>query len=133
MLHCPRCGKPGSGYEGCAVCPEEGVFVNLAPPLTDLTGYDLGRAVLMGVLFESNAERLRMVATDSYRLALRNLPAIGLSVTGVLPARGLRELPNTVGASKVDVSFTDRQGVFGSAAGVLRLRMIEGNFPKYED
>ena len=38
-----------------------------------------------------------------------------------------------MGASKVDVAFTDRQGVFGSAAGVLRLRMIEGNFPKYQD
>ena len=93
---------------------------------------DLGRAVLTGVLLESTAERLRMVATDSYRLALRDLPAIGLSATGLLPARGLRELPNTVGASQVKVSFTGREGVFGSTAGTLKLRMIEGNFPKYE-
>ena len=41
-LLCPRCGKSGSGYEGCSICTEEGVFVNLAPPLTDLEGYDLG-------------------------------------------------------------------------------------------
>ena len=93
---------------------------------------DVGRAVLTGVLLESTAERLRMVATDSYRLALRDLPAIGLGATGLLPARGLRELPNTVGASKVKVAFTSREGVFSSTAGTLRLRMIEGNFPKYE-
>ena len=41
-LHCPRCGGPGSGYEGCTVCAREGVHVNLAPPLADLRGYDLG-------------------------------------------------------------------------------------------
>ncbi len=93
---------------------------------------DLGRAVLTGVLLESTAERLRMVATDSYRLALRDLPAIGLETIGLLPARGLRELPNTVGASKVKVGFTDREGMFSSTAGTMRLRMIEGNFPKYE-
>lgn len=40
-LYCLRCGKPGAGYEGCSVCAEEGVYVNLAPPLADLTGYEL--------------------------------------------------------------------------------------------
>ncbi len=49
-LHCPRCGGPGSGYEGCSVCAEEGVFVNLAPPPADLTGYDL--ANFRGGLYE---------------------------------------------------------------------------------
>ncbi len=40
-LDCPRCGGPGSGYEGCAVCAQEGVYVNLAPPLADLRRHDL--------------------------------------------------------------------------------------------
>ncbi len=100
--------------------------------VTPAASTDLGRAVLTGVLLESTPERLRMVTTDSYRLALRDLPAIGLSTTGLLPARGMRELPNTVGASQIKVSFTDREGIFSSTAGMLRLRMIEGNFPKYE-
>lgn len=100
--------------------------------VTPAASTDLGRAVLTGVLFESTSERLRLVTTDSYRLALRDMPAIGLSATGLLPARGLRELPNTVGASQVNVSFSEREGIFGSTAGTLRLRMIEGNFPKYE-
>jgi threonine synthase len=41
QLHCPRCGRPGSGYRGCQVCRAEGVFVNLALPLTDLAGFNL--------------------------------------------------------------------------------------------
>ena len=40
-LHCPRCGQAGSGYEGCQVCRDEGVHVNLAPPPADLRGRDL--------------------------------------------------------------------------------------------
>ncbi len=100
--------------------------------VTPAASTDLGRAVLTGVLLESTTERLRMVATDSYRLSLRDLPAIGLSATGLLPARGLRELPNTVGAAQIKALFTEREGIFSSTAGTLRLRMIEGNFPKYE-
>lgn len=42
MLSCLRCRRPGAGYEGCSTCAAEGVYVNLAPPLADLTGYDLG-------------------------------------------------------------------------------------------
>ena len=94
---------------------------------------DVGRAVLTGVLFDATEERLRMVATDSYRLALRDLPAVGISATGLLPARGLKELPNTVGASTVQVSFTDREGLFVSPSGTLRMRLIEGQFPKYDE
>lgn len=124
----PKLGSAGSGgteVEG------EGLTTAIRQ-VAPAASTDLGRAVLTGVLMESTSERLRMVATDSYRLALRDLPAIGLETTGLLPARGLRELPNTVGASKVNVGFTEREGVFNSTAGTLRLRMIEGNFPKYE-
>ncbi len=40
-LSCPRCGTPGSGYEGCSKCAREGVFVNPMPALADLAGNDL--------------------------------------------------------------------------------------------
>lgn len=94
---------------------------------------DLGRATLTGVFFESDEERLRLVATDSYRLGLRDLPSVGLEQTGIFPARGLRELPNTVGAATVTAGFDSGVGVFGSEGRSLRLRMIEGNFPNYEN
>ncbi|HLT96895.1 MAG TPA: DNA polymerase III subunit beta [Acidimicrobiia bacterium] len=92
---------------------------------------DTARPILTGVLFESSPEGLRMVATDSYRLAVRDLAGVGLEGTGLVPARGLRELPRTIGAAKVTARLGDREAVFSSERGTLRLRLIEGSFPKY--
>lgn len=72
-----------------------------------------------------------MVATDSYRLAVRDLTGVGLEGNGLVPARGLRELPRTIGASKVTARLGEREAVFSSERGTLRLRLIEGAFPKY--
>lgn len=93
---------------------------------------DAARPILTGVLFESRDEGVRLVATDSYRLAVRDLPGVGIEGSGLIPARGLRELPRTIGSAKVVVSLEGREGVFSSDRGSLRLRMIEGTFPKYQ-
>ena len=90
------------------------------------------RPILTGVLFESSEEGLRMVATDSYRLAKRDLAGVGLEGTALVPARGLRELARTIGAPKVTAQLRDREAVFSSDRGTLRLRLIDGNFPKYQ-
>jgi DNA polymerase-3 subunit beta len=93
---------------------------------------DGARPILTGVLFETSDEGLRMVATDSYRLAKRDLPGIGLEGTGLVPARGLRELARTVGAPKVTAQIREREALFSSERGILRLRLIDGSFPKYQ-
>ena len=93
---------------------------------------DGARPILTGVLFETSDEGLRMVATDSYRLAKRDLPGVGLEGSGLVPARGLRELPRTIGAAKVTAQLKEREAVFTSDRGSLRLRLIDGNFPKYQ-
>lgn len=93
---------------------------------------DGARPILTGVLFEGSEEGLRMVATDSYRLAKRDLPGVGLEGTGLVPARGLRELSRTIGAPKVTAQLREREAVFTSDRGSLRLRLIDGNFPKYQ-
>lgn len=92
---------------------------------------DSARPILTGVLFESSVDGLRMVATDSYRLGVRDLAGVGLEGTGLVPARGLRELPRTIGAAKVNARLGDREAIFTSERGTLRLRLIEGAFPKY--
>ncbi len=93
---------------------------------------DGARPILTGVLFESSEKGLRMVATDSYRLAKKDLDGVGLEGTGLVPARGLRELPKTIGSTKVTAQLGDREAVFGSDRGILRLRLIDGTFPKYQ-
>jgi DNA polymerase-3 subunit beta len=93
---------------------------------------DGARPILTGVLFETSDTGLRMVATDSYRLAKRDLSGVGLEGNGLVPARGLRELPRTIGATKVTAQLREREALFSSERGILRLRLIDGNFPKYQ-
>jgi DNA polymerase-3 subunit beta len=93
---------------------------------------DGARPILTGVLFEGTDAGLRMVATDSYRLAKREVPGVGLEGSGLVPARGLRELPRTIGSTKVTAQLREREAVFSSDKGMLRLRLIDGNFPKYQ-
>lgn len=92
---------------------------------------DGARPILTGVLFEASEGGLRLVATDSYRLAKRDLAGVGLEGTALVPARGLRELPRAIGAAKVTAQLRDREAVFTSEKGLLRLRLIDGTFPKY--
>ena len=93
---------------------------------------DAARPLLTGVLFEAGEDGgTRLVATDSYRLALRDLPGVELEANGLVPARALRELGRTIGASKVQIGIHPREAVFSSDRGHLWVRLIEGNFPKY--
>jgi DNA polymerase-3 subunit beta len=73
-----------------------------------------------------------MVATDSYRLSKRDLAGFGLEGSGLVTARGLRELPRTIGAQKLTAQLRELEAVFSSERGTLRLRLIDGNFPKYQ-
>ena len=116
--------------EGVEVDGEE--LADAISQVTIAASGDGARPILTGVLFESSEEGLRMVATDSYRLAKRDLAGVGLEGTALVPARGLRELARTIGAPKVIAQLRDREAVFSSDRGTLRLRLIDGNFPKYE-
>jgi DNA polymerase-3 subunit beta len=117
--------------------PVEGVEVDgdeLAAALAQVvvaSSSDAARPILTGVLFEAAENGLRLVATDSYRLAVRDLPGMGITGQGLVPARGLRELARTIGAAKVTAGLSDREAVFTSEKGSLRIRLIEGAFPKY--
>lgn len=97
---------------------------------------DQARPILTGVLIETldNQEGIRLVATDSYRLAIRDLPGVGLKLDeeGLLPARGLREIRPTVSADNIKVALDEQEALFCSDRGTLRLRKIEGSFPRYK-
>ena len=93
--------------------------------------HDDARPILTGVLFEPNEGALRLVATDSYRLAVRDLPGVEPGGSGLVPVRGLRELGRTIGAEKIDVKVGEREASFSSDRGSLTVRLIEGAFPNY--
>lgn len=90
---------------------------------------DEARPILTGVLFEAESDHLRLVATDSYRLADRILPGVITDASGLVPYRALKELSRAIGDPKLTVHFGDRDAVFSSDRGTLQVRLIEGTFP----
>ena len=96
---------------------------------------DEARPILTGVMLTAEAEGLRMVATDSYRLAVRDLP--GASVLGVdqkvlVPGRALSELQRLVGnAPELTLRLGEREATFEVGTTRLTTRLIEGEFPNY--
>jgi DNA polymerase-3 subunit beta len=95
------------------------------------------RPVLTGVLVNAEGGEMTMVATDSYRLAVKRTelePAIDGELEANIPARALRELGRVIGAdgvSEVAVSLLPNQAVFRTGAVVLNTRLIDGQFPNF--
>jgi len=98
---------------------------------------DDARAVLTGVLLASDDDGLRMVATDSYRLAVRDLPDTGVLASGqkvLIPGRALNELQRLLGdVDTLQVRLGDREATFEAGATRLSTRLIEGEFPNYRN
>ena len=99
---------------------------------------DDARAVLTGVLLAAEDDGLRMVATDSYRLAVRDLPE-----TDMLLERpeGARAGPGAERAAararrhgaSCSVRLGERDAVFEVGGTRLTTRLIEGEFPNYRN
>ena len=92
---------------------------------------DDGRPTLTGVLFETESDHLRLVATDSHRLAVRDVPAVAGVDTTLIPYRALKEIGRTIGADKVAMAIAEREGTFESKRGRMTARVIESSFPNY--
>ena len=92
---------------------------------------DEARPTLTGVLFEGEGDELRLVATDSYRLAVRDVPGVAGTPTTLVPYRALRELGRTIGDEAMRVDLGERDASFASARGRLTVRVIESTFPNY--
>lgn len=95
------------------------------------------RPVLTGVLVSASGSEMTMVATDSYRLAVKRTDLkspIGGELEANIPARALRELGRIVSAENVEdvsVALLRNQAVFTAGEIVLTTRLIEGQFPNF--
>lgn len=98
---------------------------------------DDARAVLTGVLLASDDDGLRMVATDSYRLAVRDLPDTAVLASGqkvLIPGRALSELQRLMGdVDELSVRLGEREATFEVGGTRLSTRLIEGEFPNYRN
>ena len=96
---------------------------------------DVNRPVFTGVYFDPSkeGEGLRLVATDTLRLAVHDLPGEGLSDTAALvPALALTALARCMGgATEIAVRIDERSVAFSAADAVLVTRLIAGEYPDY--
>jgi DNA polymerase III subunit beta len=95
------------------------------------------RPVLTGVFVSASGAEMTMVATDSYRLAVKRTElqgGIGGELEANIPAKALRELGRIVsadGVESVSVALLRNQAVFRAGGIVLNTRLIEGQFPNF--
>jgi DNA polymerase-3 subunit beta len=103
--------------------------------VTRAASRDEARPILTGVLLEVSREGLTMVATDSYRLAVRELTATSEGeARALVPERALTEAGRAAaGEEKGEVELFVDQGQVAFRSGKLTLtsRLIEGEFPNY--
>ena len=74
----PRLPEPG---EGAVVLPAE-AFAEALRQVTVAASTEETRPILTGVQMSAEADGLRLVATDSYRLAVRDLPGTSVLAEG---------------------------------------------------
>jgi DNA polymerase III subunit beta len=95
------------------------------------------RPVLTGVFVTASGQEMTMVATDSYRLAVKRTELeadLGGELEANIPARALRELGRILsseGASEATIWLLPNQAVFQAGAILLSTRLIDGQFPNF--
>lgn len=104
--------------------------------------HDDGRPLLTGVLVSRVDGSLRMVATDSYRMAIRDLPGSN-TIPGeedlLVPARALSELQRLPAKEtggdepgRVGVAASTNEITFWQGNAQISTRLLEGRYPDYK-
>ena len=117
--------------------PAEGLAEALRQVVRAASSED-ARPILTGVLMTAEEGHLRLVATDSYRLAVRDLAGVEVLREGqrvLVPSRALTEvqrLLSSAGAGgRVSLRLGDHDATFEVGEVRITTRLIEGEFPNY--
>ena len=116
------------------------VFLDTASRVAKAASRDESRPVLTGILIQfengssASKRKLTMVATDSYRLAVRETELDGDTpeLEAIVPARAIAELariPAT--SSELELAIQDNHVIFSLGGTTLSTRRIDGQFPSH--
>lgn len=124
--------KNGTKFEILASDLKDGISKTVFSSALDET-----RPVLAGVLFKIVNNNLKMVATDSYRLAEATLNisnANTKSINFIVPARAISEIGRLIDESleKAEIIVGENQVQFKLGPTEVVSRLVEGSFPDYE-
>jgi DNA polymerase-3 subunit beta len=116
---------------------EKRAFLETIDRVAPSASRDETRPVLTGVLIHVSKNSVKMVATDSYRLSVKETAieaSLADKVEAIIPARSLTEL-SRIGASSpaetVSIVPTENQVLFDVGGVSLTSRLIDGQFPNY--
>jgi len=112
-------------------------FVETIAMVARSASRDETRPILTGILVTAEGADLKMVATDSYRLSVKETKLevpLSSGFEANVPARALQELERIVTAGEdesIRIGVRANQVVFEVGGIVLSSRLIEGQFPNY--
>jgi DNA polymerase-3 subunit beta len=120
---------------------EAAVFASAVSQVAIAAGRDDTLPMLTGVRLELEGGKLTLLATDRYRLAVREIEwrpdAPDMSLAALVPARTLDDTAKTLGplGGSVTVALSRGgigEGMIGFAGGTRRTtsRLLDGDFPK---
>ncbi len=130
----PHLPEPGGDQ---IVTVPAAAFVETIAMVARSASRDETRPILTGILVSAQGPELRMVATDSYRLSVKETkldPPIDGGFEANVPARALQELERLSAGGEEDsirIGVRANQIVFELGGVVLSSRLIEGQFPNY--
>ncbi|HEU0019631.1 MAG TPA: DNA polymerase III subunit beta [Thermoleophilaceae bacterium] len=128
---------PAPGAEATVTVPAA-AFIETVDRVARSASRDETRPHLTGVLVTATGNTLRMVATDSYRLSVKETALeqqLGGELEVNVPARTLQELSRiaaSIEAAEITVTALENQVVFSVGDVVLSSRLVEGRFPNYQ-
>jgi DNA polymerase-3 subunit beta len=95
---------------------------------------DETRPVLTGVILQSEGGKLAMAATDSYRLAEKQLGASKEATQLLIPATAMQDLLRILGDydDQVRMTYNDQQVLFQVGDIELVTRLLDGKYPDYQ-
>lgn len=100
------------------------------------TSNDENRPIFTGVLFELEEQELKLVTTDTHRLAFRRASLNNSNDQGcqfIIPGKTLNELSRIISSEEenISINFNESQVLFESSNISLVSRLIEGQYPNY--
>lgn len=122
--------------EGSEVVINAGSFATALNQVVPAASNDDSRPILTGVLFKPHETGLRLIATDSYRLAITDIE--GASVLSddqsvLVPSRALDEVRRLIKeTSELSLRLGESEAAFSTPDLEVTTRLIDGDFPKVE-
>lgn len=134
--------------KGTAFKVEGFVLARCIDEVTFSAAQDEGRPILTGVLWEIEKDKLKMVATDGYRLSFDEITISGpkdFSAKIIVPSRALVEVAKIISekaggderdqkTENMEITVADNQNQINFKIGEIEFtsRLIEGEYPAWQ-